>query len=78
MIITFHNEATSTLLRTITSVLARTPADFLREIIVIDDASTVLEDELDFLQRVPLVRFHRNYVREGKSSNIRRTCDRRD
>lgn len=68
VIITFHNEATSTLLRTITSVLKRTPANLLQEIIVIDDCSTTLEDNLDFLTRVPMVRFHRNFVREGTSA----------
>lgn len=73
VIITFHNEATSTLLRTITSVLRRTPSILLHEIIVIDDCSNALEDSLDFLgQLSPLVRFHRNYVREGliRSRNI--------
>ncbi|XP_055616427.1 polypeptide N-acetylgalactosaminyltransferase 2-like [Toxorhynchites rutilus septentrionalis] len=72
VIITFHNEATSALLRTITSILKRTPSDLLREIIVIDDCSTALENDLSFLGQLPLVRFHRNYVREGliRSRNI--------
>ncbi|XP_055545959.1 putative polypeptide N-acetylgalactosaminyltransferase 13 [Wyeomyia smithii] len=72
VIITFHNEATSALLRTIVSLLQRTPAELLHEIIVIDDGSSTLEDNLDFLNRIPFVRFHRNYVREGliRSRNI--------
>ncbi|EAT37420.1 AAEL010596-PA [Aedes aegypti] len=72
VIITFHNEATSTLLRTIGSVLKQTPPELLQEIIVIDDCSTSLEHNLDFLGRIPLVRFHRNFVREGliRSRNI--------
>lgn len=63
VIITFYNEATSALLRTISSVLTRTPSYLLKEIIVIDDCSSV-QGELDFLNQTPLVKFHRNYVRE--------------
>lgn len=43
VIIIFHNEAWSALLRTVHTVLARTPPQFLYEIILVDDAS--IKDE---------------------------------
>nr|XP_033771647.1 polypeptide N-acetylgalactosaminyltransferase 6-like isoform X3 [Geotrypetes seraphini] len=68
VIIIFHNEAFSTLLRTVYSVLATVPHILLHEIILVDDASTNedLKKTLDeYLRQLPLVRLLRQPVRKG-------------
>ncbi|XP_069567688.1 polypeptide N-acetylgalactosaminyltransferase 16 [Brachyistius frenatus] len=64
IIITFHNEARSTLLRTIKSVLMRSPPPLIQEIILIDDFSSDSED-CQLLSQIPKVRCLRNGRREG-------------
>ncbi|XP_044291708.1 polypeptide N-acetylgalactosaminyltransferase 16 [Varanus komodoensis] len=64
IIITFHNEARSTLLRTVKSVLNRTPANLIQEIILVDDFSSDPED-CQLLTKIPKVKCLRNNRREG-------------
>ncbi|XP_057680424.1 polypeptide N-acetylgalactosaminyltransferase 11 [Corythoichthys intestinalis] len=70
VVICFFNEAISALTRTVHSVLERTPARLLREIILVDDRSELaeLKDELDRYVRERLpgnVKLIRNQKREG-------------
>ncbi|XP_064188644.1 polypeptide N-acetylgalactosaminyltransferase 11 isoform X2 [Anguilla rostrata] len=70
VVICFFNEAFSALLRTVHSVLDRTPAYLLHEIILVDDNSELadLKEELDAYVRLNLpgkVKLVRNQKREG-------------
>jgi len=62
VIIIFHNEAWSTLMRTVYSVINRSPEHLLAEIILVDDASTLpqlgqeLQDAVDTMPKVRLIR----------------------
>ena len=59
MVVCFHNEAWSVLLRTVHSILDRSPPHLLDEIILVDDASTMshLKTELEtYMADYPKVR----------------------
>lgn len=69
VIIIFHNEHLSTLLRTCVSVVQRTPAQLLNEIILVDDASSLVDLRIPLTRfiesRLPMVRLHRVRERIG-------------
>ena len=70
VILVFHNEGWSTLLRTVNSIINRSPPQFLHEVVLVDDKSELdhlhekLEEELrkPYYRKVKLVR---NAEREG-------------
>ncbi|XP_075458266.1 polypeptide N-acetylgalactosaminyltransferase 10 [Ascaphus truei] len=68
VIIPFHNEGWSSLLRTVHSVLNRSPAELIAEIVLVDDFSD--KDHLkkrlqDYMVNFPKVRIVRTKKREG-------------
>jgi len=68
VVICFHNEAWSTLLRTVHSTINRTPPKYLKEIILVDDAST--REELsqrldDYVANLVMVKIVRLKDRQG-------------
>ncbi|XP_039284794.1 polypeptide N-acetylgalactosaminyltransferase 13 isoform X2 [Nilaparvata lugens] len=69
VIIVFHNEAWSTLLRTVHSVIDRSPSSLLQEVLLVDDASTrkFLGKELDdYVAKLPVpTRVLRTGKRDG-------------
>ncbi|KAM3916028.1 polypeptide N-acetylgalactosaminyltransferase 3-like [Leptodactylus fuscus] len=68
VIIVFHNEAWSTLVRTVYSVMHTSPAILLTEIILVDDASTEenLKGDLDkYMGQFPIVKLVRQKERKG-------------
>ncbi|XP_026327122.1 putative polypeptide N-acetylgalactosaminyltransferase 9 isoform X2 [Hyposmocoma kahamanoa] len=68
VVICFHNEAWSVLLRTVHSVLDRSPEHLIKEIILVDDFSDMphLMQQLDdYMSALPKVRIVRATRREG-------------
>ncbi|OQR75938.1 putative polypeptide N-acetylgalactosaminyltransferase 9-like, partial [Tropilaelaps mercedesae] len=68
VIICFHNEAWSVLLRTVHSVIDRSPKNLLKEIILVDDFSDMphLKDQLaKYVSKLNIVRIVRARRREG-------------
>ena len=68
VVFVFYNEAMSTLLRSIHSVLNRSPPELLKEIVLIDDGSDkphLLEPLDAYIARLPKVRIVRQPKRAG-------------
>lgn len=72
IVIVFHNEAWSTLLRTVWSVINRSPRSLLKEIILVDDASErehLQKDLEDYVKTLPVPTYV--YRTEKRSGLIR-------
>lgn len=69
IIIVFHNEVWSTLIRTIWSIINRTPKQLLEEIILVDDLSTrayLRHDLNQYLDPLPVTfKIIRTRIRQG-------------
>lgn len=69
VIIIFHNEAWTMILRTVWSVFERSPRELISEIILVDDLSTMpsLKRPLDdYIERIPIpIKLIRTSKREG-------------
>lgn len=71
VVLVFHNEGFSTLMRTVHSIINRSPPQFLHEIVLVDDKSELthlhqhLEDEIRKPFYENKVRIVRNQEREG-------------
>jgi len=68
VILTFHNEAWSALLRSVHSIINRSPEELLEEIILVDDASDMdhVKEPLDnYVAQYPKVRIIRSPERVG-------------
>jgi len=68
VILTFHNEAWSALLRSVHSIINRSPDELLEEIILVDDASDMnhVKEQLDdYMAQYPKVRIIRSPERVG-------------
>lgn len=72
VLIPFHNEDWMLLMRTVHSILNRSPEDLIEEILLIDDFSdheSLLEPLNEYIKKIPKVKIVRSYRRLGIISN---------